>query len=248
MSTDVIGRPRPGFDASSIIGPYFYFAMAVLIAIAVVTGFGFTINDNLFHPVHPSLARPAILYLHATLFFSWVALFAFQTALVRSRNVQMHRRVGPWGVALGIAMILVGVTTAVIMRKFRVAHDPTETASFLSIPFNDLSEFAVAFALAVAWRRNREFHRRLMLLATIALTGAAFARLPLSMMQTPWYWYSFTDGLLLICVLRELLLTRRIHPVFLYGVPLFLIGEYSAVSLFLHPPALWLSICHALVT
>src|SRR5436853_6685194 len=26
-----------------------------------------------------------------------------------SRNVQMHRRVGPWGVALGVAMIVVGV-------------------------------------------------------------------------------------------------------------------------------------------
>src|SRR5438128_953593 len=87
---------------------------------------------------------------------------------------------------------------------------------------------AVFIALAVAWRRNREFHRRLMLLATIALTGAAFARFPLPMMQNTWFWYSFTDGLLVICVLRELLLTRRVHPVFLYGVPLFLIGEYGA--------------------
>ena len=62
-------------------------------------------------------------------------------------------------------------------------------------------------------------------------------------MQNPWYWYTFTDALLLICVVRDLLLMRRIHPVFLYGVPLFLIGEYSAAYLFLHPPALWLSIC-----
>ena len=87
-----------------------------------------------------------------------------------------------------------------------------------------------------------------MLLATIALTGAAFARLPLPMMQSSWYWYSFTDALLAICVLRDLLLMRRIHPVFLYGVPLFLIGEYSAVALFLHPPAVWQSICHVLLS
>jgi len=247
MATEVIGRPRPGFDARLILDQYFYFTMAVFIALAVLTGFSFTISDNLFHPVHPSLARPPILYLHAGLFFSWIALFVFQTSLVRSRNVQLHRRVGAWGIALGIAMIGVGVTTAIIMRKYRVAHDSTETPAFLSIPFNDLSEFAVAFALAVAWRRNREFHRRLMLLATIALTGAAFARLPLPMMQNTWFWYSFTDGLLLICVLRELLLSRRIHPVFLYGVPLFLIGEYSAAYLFLHPPAAWLAICRFMI-
>jgi hypothetical protein len=247
MTTDVIGRPRPTFDARIILDQYFYFAMAVLIALAVVTGFSFTINGNLFHPVHPTVARPPILYLHAGLFFSWVTLFVLQTSLVRSRNVQLHRRVGAWGVALGVAMTVVGVATAIILRKYRLAHDATETPSCLSIPFNDLSEFAVAFALAVAWRKNREFHRRLMLLATIALTGAAFARLPFPMMQNAWFWYSFTDGLLLICVLRELLLTRRIHPVFLYGVPLFVIGEYSAAYLFLHPPALWLSICRAIL-
>jgi len=248
MSTEVIGRPGAGFDAARLIlDRYFYFAMALLIAIAVPLGFSFTVNDNLFHPVHPAIARPPILYVHGSLFVAWIALFLVQTSLVRSRNVQLHRRVGMGGIVLGIAMIIVGIATAIIMRKYRVAHDNTESASFLSIPFNDLSEFAIAFALAVSWRKNREFHRRLMLLATIALTGAAFARLPLPMMNNPWYWYTFTDGLLVICVLRDLWLTNRVHPVFLYGLPLFLIGEYGGLTLFLHPPAVWLSICRVLI-
>lgn len=249
MSTDVIGRPSAGFDAARLVlDKYFYFAMALLIAIAVPAGFSFTVNDNLFHPIHPAVARPAILYVHGSLFMAWIALFVAQAGLVRSRNVQFHRRLGAWAVVLGIAMIAVGVTTAIVMRKYRLAHDHTESPSFLSVPFNDLSEFAVAFALAVSWRKNREFHRRLMLLATIALTGAAFARMPLPIMSNPWYWYTFTDGLLLICVLRDLVMFRRVHPVFLYGVPLFLLGEYGGVSLFLHPPAVWLSICRALVS
>jgi hypothetical protein len=244
MSTEVIGRPGAGFGAARLIlDKYFYFAMAVLIALAVVTGFSFTINVNLFHPVHPSLQRPPILYLHGTLFFAWVSFFVFQTSLIRSHNVQLHRRTGLWGIGLGMAMIAVGIATAIIMRKYRLAHDSTETPTFLSIPFNDLSEFAVAFALGIVWRKNREFHRRLMLVATIALTGAAFARLPFPMMQSAWFWYSFTDVLLLIAVLRDLLVTRSIHPVYLYALPLFFIGEYGAVYLFLHPPALWLSIC-----
>jgi hypothetical protein len=248
MSTEALGQPRAVFDGLRlIIDKYFYFAMAVLIALSVVTGFSFTIGDNLFHPVHPAIPRPPILYVHASLFFAWVALFVFQTSLVRSRNVQLHRRVGLWAIGLGTAMIIVGVATAIILRKYRIAHDPAETPAFLSIPFNDLSEFAVAFALGITWRKNREFHRRLMLLAVIALTGAAFARLPLPMMQTPWYWYTFTDALLAICVLRDLVLLRRIHPVFLYGVPLFLIGEYSAAYLFLHPPAMWLAICRVIL-
>lgn len=249
MSMEAVGRPGAGFDVAwLILDKYFYFAMALLVAIAVPAGFSFTVNDNLLHPIHPAIARPAILYVHGSLFVGWVALFVVQTGLVRSHSVQMHRRVGAWGVALGIAMIVVGVATAIVMRKYRIAHDHSETAAFLSIPFNDLYEFAVAFGLAVAWRKNREFHRRLMLLATIALTGAAFARLPLPMMNNPWYWYTFTDGLLLLCVLRDLLVTRRVHPVLLYGVPLFLIGEYSALYLFLGHPAAWLQICRVLVT
>jgi uncharacterized membrane protein YozB (DUF420 family) len=247
MSTEVIGRSRAGFDARLVLDQYFYFAMAVLIAFSVVTGFSFTVNDNLLHPIHPSIARPPILYVHGALFITWVAFFLFQTSLVRSHNVQLHRRTGWFGFGLGIAMVIVGVATAIIMRKYRIAHDHTETPAFLSIPFNDLSEFAVVFALGIIWRRNREFHRRLMLLATIALTAAAFARLPLPMMSNPWFWYSFTDALLMICVLRELWLKRQIHPVFLYGIPLFLIGEYSAAYLFLHPPALWLAICRMIV-
>jgi uncharacterized membrane protein YozB (DUF420 family) len=247
MSTDVIGRPQSRFDARVILDKYFYFAMALLIAFFVVTGFSYTVNDNLLHPIHPSIARPPILYVHGALFVTWVAFFLFQTSLVRSRNVQVHRRTGWFGLGLGIAMVIVGVATAIIMRKYRMAHDHTETPAFLSIPFNDLSEFAIAFALGITWRKNREFHRRLMLLATIALTAAAFARLPLPMMNNPWYWYAFTDALLLICVLRDLWLTRRIHPVFLYGVPLFLIGEYSADYLFLLHPAPWLSVSRFLL-
>jgi hypothetical protein len=248
MTTDVLGRPRSGFDGvRSIFDKYFYFAMAVLIALAVVGGFSNTIRDNLLHPIHPSIARPPILYFHATLFFAWIAFFVFQTSLVRSHNVQLHRRTGWWGLALGVAMIIVGVATAIIMRKYRLAHDSTETPAFLSIPFNDLSEFAVALALGITWRKNREFHRRLMLLATIGLTGAAFARLPLPMMQNPWYFYIFTDVLVLIAVLRDLLLTHRVHPVYRYGLPLFLIGEYGAVYLFLHPPAVWLAICRFMI-
>ena len=44
-----------------------------------------------------------------------------------------------------------------------------------------MTAFTVPFALAVYWRRKLEFHRRLFLIATCALTSAAFARLPFSL-------------------------------------------------------------------
>src|SRR2546430_17274492 len=95
--------------------------MAVLIALAVVGGFSSTIRDNLLHPVHPALARPPILYFHATLFFAWIGFFVFQTSLVRSHNVQLHPRLGFWGVGLGISLMLAGVGTEIIRRNTALA-------------------------------------------------------------------------------------------------------------------------------
>lgn len=69
----------------------FYLGAAVTIALVVAVGFGQTVNASLFHPLSP---RPRILYLHAALFTAWVLLFITQAALVRSRRVAWHRRLG----------------------------------------------------------------------------------------------------------------------------------------------------------
>jgi hypothetical protein len=247
MTTDALARPRATAFRLQLADQYFYFGMAILIAAIVVYGFSNTVVDNLFRPVHPSIPRPRILYLHATLFLSWIALFVAQTALIRARNLHLHRRLGVLGVVLGISIFWVGLATAIVMRKYRLAHDSTETPAFLAIPFNDLLDFTILFALALYWRQRTEFHRRLMLFATCALTGAAFARFPLAIMNNPWFFYAGTDLLVAIAALRDLVTLRRIHPVYLYGLPAMMCGEYGGVYLFLHPPAVWLAICRFLL-
>ncbi|MGH6888050.1 MAG: hypothetical protein ACREHF_02450 [Rhizomicrobium sp.] len=243
MTTNTLVSPGPPAIRLRLADRYFYFGMAILIAVIVLYGFSNTVGGNLFHPVHPAIARPHILYLHAALFLSWIALFVVQTALIRARNLRLHRRLGVFGVVLGISMFWVGLVTAIVMRKYRLAHDSTETAAFLAIPFNDLLDFTIAFALALAWRQKPELHRRLMLFATIALTGAAFARFPLAMMNNPWFFYVGTDLLVAIAAVRDLVTTRRIHPVYLLGLPAMMCGEYGGVYLFLHQPPAWLAIC-----
>jgi hypothetical protein len=51
--------------------------------------------------------------------------------------------------------------------------------AFLIVPLFDIVAFAICFGLAILWRKNPERHRRLMLIATCALTGAAFGRMPI---------------------------------------------------------------------
>ena len=247
MTTAELSRGRIAAERFRIADQYFYFAMAILIAVVVAYGFSNTIVVNLFRPIQPAVSRPPIVYVHAALFASWIVLFICQTSLIRARNLRLHRKFGVAGAILATAMFLVGFATAIVMRKFRLTHDATETPAFLAIPLGDLFSFAAAVALAVWWRKWPEYHRRLMLFATCVLTGAAFARFPLAIMNNPWFFYAGTDLLILIAGLRDLSVFRRIHPVWLYGLPAVMCVEYGGVWLFVHRPATWLAICHLLL-
>ena len=50
----------------------------------------------------------------------------------------------------------------------------TGAESFLIVPLFDMFCFTIPFALAILWRQQPEFHRRLILMATCALTAARF--------------------------------------------------------------------------
>jgi hypothetical protein len=64
-----------------------------------------TVGPRLIHPPPP---RPAILYVHGFLFAGWLLVFIVQPAFVRIHNVQMHRKLGWFGLAMGVAMLIVG--------------------------------------------------------------------------------------------------------------------------------------------
>ena len=84
---------RPG-----LLNQYFYLFMSLLIAAVVIYGFSQTIDQNLIHAAPP---RPWLLYLHGAVFSAWVIFFIVQSALVRTRNVRVHRKLGWFGVGLG---------------------------------------------------------------------------------------------------------------------------------------------------
>ena len=50
---------------NGILCRYFYFAMSLMLAAIVIAGFKRTVNQNLFHP---AIARPFILWIHASAF------------------------------------------------------------------------------------------------------------------------------------------------------------------------------------
>ena len=212
--------------------------MGLTVAAIVLYGFSHTVDRALIH--FDGAPPPPILYVHVLVSSSWLILFIVQSALIRSHHVRLHRRLGPWGLALGTTLVVVGLVTVYVMRWRDIESGGGAGAvAFLSVPLDSLAGFAVPFFLAAWWRKKPDIHRRLMLLATCTLTFAALARVPaLGDTGAP----VITDALLVVAAAADWICTRRIHPVYLIGIPAE--ASIQALSLYLAfaaPPA-WIAI------
>ena len=59
--------------------------------------------------------------------------------------------------------------------------------------------------------------------------------------------YGGVDGLILLGVLRDLAVSRRIHTVYLIAIPLLVAAQIAVAQVFLHRSAFWISIAHRLL-
>ncbi len=223
---------------------YFYLFMSLLTVVVVFYGFSFTVEKNLFHPPTP---RPTMLYVHAAVFTGWLAFFLLQSVLVRTRNVRMHRNLGWVGFALGISVLVVGLWTTIVMTRFRLSlpHAPGAEL-FLLVPLFDMLCFGTAFGLAILWRKRPDYHRRLILIATCALTAAGFGRFPRYLVPSGAF-YAGVDLLILLGVLHDWFVEGRIHKVYRYALPLLVAGQALVIFTLVRQLSYWTFIAHKLV-
>lgn len=159
----------------------FYSGVAVLMAVIVFVGFSPTFYLRSYFGAPRSINGATTLVpltiVHGLVFTSWVLLFVVQTSLVASRRVALHRRLGIAGVVLAAAMMVLGMMTA-FGAAGRGSTAPGFTPiEFLVVPFFDLVLFTGFVTAAVLRRREKEAHKRLMLLAYVSIIPAAVARI-----------------------------------------------------------------------
>ena len=217
---------------------YFYFFFSLVAAGIVVVGFSRTTDQNLFHAAPP---RPVLLWIHGAAFSAWVVFFILQSALVRVRKVSVHRTLGWFGAVLGAVMVTLGCVIAVVMGRFDALQLHRPDPAFLSIPFFDMASFGTLLGLAIVWRGKPEWHRRLLVLATCGLLGAAVARYDYVFNHN--LFYVCVDAVMLLGVARDLLVDRRVHNVYLYAIPALVIWQNLAIYLWHGAPRWWLSSC-----
>ena len=244
LTQNLLVRPfKAVVGRNGLMERYFYFSMSLLVAAIVVWGFSHSINDNLFHPAVP---RPFVLWIHAAAFSAWVVFFIFQSTLVHTHNVKWHKFFGWFGAGLATVMVFLGVITAIIMARFDTyrLHEPGSDA-FLIVPLYDMVAFGACIALAIYWRKKTELHRRLIFIATCGLLDAAFGRID----------YLFNHGLFFPCldlvillgVLRDLLVNRSVHKVYLTALPVLMVVQAIVTYTWMTSSAWWLPIAHAIL-
>ena len=239
VSQQAVARPLPGvLGRNGLVDRYFYFVLSLMVAAVVVAGFSNTVGPGLIHAAPP---RPVLLWLHGAAFSAWVVFFILQSGLVRIRKVSLHRLLGWFGAALAALMVVLGFVISVVMGRFDAIVLKIPDPSFLSVTFWDMFAFGTLVAQAILWRGKPELHRRLLVLATCSLLDAGFGRFLYIFNHNLFYWC--LDGVILLGVARDLLVDRRVHKVYLYALPVLVLGQNVAIYLWKARPVWWMSMC-----
>ena len=212
----------------------FFTSVAMANALIIVAGFGYStyariqLGDSRFGG--PTL--PALVRLHAAVSAAWTVLLIAQTRLLAGRRVRLHRRLGIVGGLLALAVVGLGwiVAVSAVGRGMNAGEpDATMALRFFILPFQELVVFAILIGAAL-WLRNRGgYHKRLMLLGTLALIPAATTRpfLPGSLLGTlTMFGLAEVMFLVALCV-HDRRTSGRVHAATLWGGGLLLITAVS---------------------
>ena len=206
----------------------FYGAMSIALAVTVFAGFARTYYLRFFSggPDATLSGGPftTLVHTHGALFTAWVALFVVQTALISTRRVAVHRRLGIAGAVLAGAMVVVGTLTGIATAQRGGAAPGMDPLGFLIIPLVDMVLFAGFVLVALARRRDKEAHKRLMLLAYVTIVVAAVARLPGVIALGPPGFFGLALLFVVAGIVYDFVSRRRVHPVYLWGGALLVVS------------------------
>lgn len=222
----------------------FYLAFGLISLAAAITGFSTT---YILPMSRGAFSAPAVVHLHGSLCLTWVMLFIVQTVLVRGRRTPLHRQLGTLGIPIALGIVISGMATAFWATKRDLGTGPIAYTTMIGT-LTSLVIFAGFVIFAVAMRRKPDWHKRLMMLATIVVLWPAYFRFR---HLTPWVprpdiWFAIVlaDLPIVIAAARDGVRYGRLHPVWtIFGTAL--IVEQSC-ELLLFETALWRNMGEAL--
>jgi hypothetical protein len=220
----------------------FFSGMAAALAITIFVGFAPTYY--LYPWLHGVTSRGGgggpsltpLVHVHAIVGSLWMVLFVTQAGLIAGRQHALHRKLGAGSLVVAAALLVIGYLTAV--RAARIGSSPPgwDDKAFLLIPVTSLLLYGSFAVAGILNRRRPDYHKRLMLLATIALLLPALGRI-VRMMDPPFLPAGVLGGLVVLnvylaaLIVFDLVRLGRLHPVTMWGTLIFLIAWPARVKL-----------------
>lgn len=211
----------------------FYLGIGLMGLAVVGLGFGVTYALPM---ARGSFLAPWYVHLHGASALCWILLLIGQAGFVRGSRTPLHRRWGSWGLVIAVTIWASGIATATWAAGRVIAEFGSVATSGLAGTATGLTLFLLLVGGAIAMRRRPDWHKRLILLATIQLLWPAFFRLRhlLPMVPRPEISLALVLAYLpiLVAIVRDQRRYGKIHPVWLYLGPALVIEQSLEVAFF----------------
>ena len=206
---------------------YFYVAMALLLIVINLVGFGPTFYFNHYFN-YPDLSQA--FFIHGVVLSSWYVLFLVQSMLLEFKHYWLHRVLGYAGCVLALVIL---VSSVMMFFEFMVDFKPTSDVGALIYKATGLwaaihlwFSFALFVVLGLVYRRMPGLHRRFMLLASIGMMTAPVARMsefPGVPMHPGAFTFLVMFILLFLPMVHDKVMEGKVHKVSIAGASVYFI-------------------------
>lgn len=180
---------------------------------------------------------PTSYVVHGAVYLAWFVLFAIQSNLVVLKKTAVHKQLGYCSLILLAALIISGLQ---ILYAAMSAYDPNWDAGFLysrmSLIWGVLHTFVcfiILCGLGLFYRKQLHLHKRFMLMAALTMIPASITRIAflgiipingtvLTLLTTYILW--------LTPLVMDRLIFKAVHPVFKWGVPIYLVTQIICIG------------------
>ena len=224
----------------------FFLSMMAAIFLLVVWGFAPSFYlRSVVTPPPTHIDQPGWLgwtfIAHGSLFTLWLLLFATQTVLIGSKQLRLHKAIGRSVTPLYFAIVAMGLFVGYLGARYGFHAVPFDSITFSALPWLVILTFALLAWQGLHERRDPQRHKRLMLLATIAIADAGVARVTFFHPYLP-PWMTATVFLLIPLLAWDLATLHRIHQTTAKG------GLLVAAALLLSVPIGMTDTWHSIVS
>lgn len=180
-----------------------------------------------------------IIHIHAAACTGWIILLFTQAGFIYSGNRKSHIKLGNFGVKYGYFVFVSGVIAGFAGPLMRVSSGQItldQGAGALLTTLGAIIVFGIVFQAAVNYRHKPEIHKRLMILASVALSFAASDRL-FFVRDYPFIFTALWLSPVILAIALDRLRDYKNERVYLIGIGILLLGESR---MFFNQSELWL--------